>query len=342
LVELTTNPQNVVTKIRAYIKKAELKSGFDPYEAWYKIDYRERIEVESVLGKMRDAGLHDVPHDEAVYYSSRDPDATWRVAEKLLPMIREAGMSELFKMEMAMLPVCIEMMQNGMAVDVDKLTSLSEKCIVLMQEQAEICKDIAGYGFNPNSHDQVRQLVYEELGFEVTKKTKKAKKASTNDKELSKIKHPIIKPILEYRKILKVRSSYAEKLPRYVERNESNVATGGKDHLCVGIVHPNIRLSGTDTGRLKVTDPPLQTIPVKTELGREVRDAFIARPGKQVVFVDLSQIEMRILAHASNCDNLVNLFRIGGDIHSDTAVQVFGISRDEAKEDKYRKPISNL
>jgi len=331
LVELTTNPQNIGTKIRAYIKKAELKSGFDPYEAWYKIDYRERIEVESVLGKMRDAGLHDVPHDEAVYYSSRDPDATWRVAEKLLPMIREAGMSELFKMEMSMLPVCLEMMQNGMAVDVDKLHSLSEKCIVLMQEQADKCKDIAGYGFNPNSHDQVRQLVYEELGFEVTKKTKKAKKASTNDKELSKIKHPVIKPILEYRKILKVRSSYAEKLLRYVD--------GGSG---VSVVHPSIRLAGTDTGRLKVTDPPLQTIPVRTELGREVREAFIARPGKQLLFVDLSQIEMRILAHESHCKNLIRLFIGGGDIHSDTAVQVFNISREEAREDRYRKPIKNV
>jgi len=96
LVELTTNPKNIGTKIRAYIKKAGLKSGFDPYEAWYKIDYRERIEVESVLGKMRDAGLHDVPHNEAVYYSSRDPDATWRVYQKLMPLLRENGLEEVF------------------------------------------------------------------------------------------------------------------------------------------------------------------------------------------------------------------------------------------------------
>jgi len=336
LVQSTKKPQNIGTKIRARIKKAENNSDFDVYKAWYDIDERERKAVEDIIGPMRDAGLHDVPHKEAVYYSSRDPDATWRVAEKLLPMIREAGMAELFHMEMAMLPVCLEMMQNGMAVDVDKLYSLSEKCIVLMQEQAEKCKDIAGYGFNPNSHDQVRQLVYGELGFDVTKKTKKAKKASTNDKELSKIKHAVIKPILEYRKILKVRSSYAEKLPKFVSRSNS------RDTSDYSIVHPTIRLSGTDTGRLKVSDPPLQTIPVRTELGREVRDAFIARPGKQLLFVDLSQIEMRVLAHVSNCNNLVDLFNAGGDVHTDTATQVFGVGIQEAREDRYRKPIKNV
>jgi len=283
LAQLTKNPQNIGTKIRARIKKAEGNPDFDVYKAWYDIDERERRCVEDVLGPMRDAGLHDVPHEEAVYYSSRDSDATWRVCQKLMPMLRDAGLEDVFKMEMSMLPVCLEMMQNGMAVDVGKLHALSEKCIVLMQEQAEICKDIAGYGFNPNSHDQVRQLVYEELGYDVTKKTKKAKKASTNDKELSKIKHPVIKPILEYRKILKVRSSYAEKLPRFT-------SVDILDSSCF-VVHPAIRLAGTDTGRLKVSDPPLQTIPVRTELGREVRDAFIARPGKQLLFVDLCLAE---------------------------------------------------
>jgi len=290
LIQSTKKPQNIGTKIRARIKKAENNPDFDVYKAWYDIDERERKCVEDVLGPMRDAGLHDVPHDEAVYYSSRDPDATWRVCQKLMLMLRENGLEQVFKMEMAMLPVCLEMMQNGMAVDVDKLHELADKCIVLMQEQAEKCKDIAGYGFNPNSHDQVRQLVYEELGFEVTKKTKKAKKASTNDKELSKIKHPVIKPILEYRKILKVRSSYAEKLPRYVrQRTTTNTGTGFS--TTDWIVYPNIKLAGTDTGRLKVTDPPLQTIPVRTELGREVRDAFIVRPGKQLLFVDLCLAE---------------------------------------------------
>jgi len=333
LIQREKHPHNIDRKINARLLKCMDDPAFDPYKAWYDIDERERAEVEAKCGVMRDAGLHDVPHDEAVYYSSRDPDATWRVCQKLMPMIREAGMVELFKMEMAMLPVCLEMMQNGMAVDVDKLHALSEKCIVLMQEQSEICKDIAGYGFNPNSHDQVRQLVYEELGYEVTKKTKKSKKASTNDKQLSKIDHPVIKPILEYRKILKVRSSYAEKLPRYLVRSMD---------IAYAVVQPTIKLAGTDTGRLKVTDPPLQTIPVRTELGREVRDAFIARPGKQLLFVDLSQIEMRILAHAASCKNLIGLFNVGGDIHTDTAINVFGVDREEAKQDRYRKPIKNV
>jgi len=131
-----------------------------------------------------------------------------------------------------------------------------------------------------------------------------------------------------------VRSSYAEKLPRFT-------SVDILDSIC-SVVHPTIRLAGTDTGRLKVTDPPLQTIPVRTELGREVRGSFVARAGKQLLFVDLSQIEMRILAHESNCQNLITLFNQGGDVHSDTAIQVFDISREEAREDRYRKPIKNV
>ena len=200
-----------------------------------------------------------------------------------------------------------------------------------MQEQVDICRDIAGYGFNPNSHDQVRKLVYEELDFDVTRKTKKSKVASTNDKELSKIKHRVIKPILEYRKILKVRSSYAEKLPNYVIYEEPDY-----------VAHARIWLTGTDTGRLRVTDPALQTIPVRTELGREVRDAFYARSGRVLLFVDLSQIEMRVLAHESGCSNLIDLFLASGDVHTDTAVRVFGVDNETARTDRYRKPIKNV
>jgi DNA polymerase I len=231
-----------------------------------------------------------------------------------------------------MLPVALEMMTVGMRVDVEALRSLSAHCLELMQQEAEVVAKIAGYGLNPNSDKQVRELVYDKLGFKPTKKTKVAQEASTNDKELSKVKHPVIAHIIEYRKIAKVRDSYAEKLPKYTVLDVHGNS----------IIHCTIRVTGTDTGRLKVTDPPLQTLPVRTELGKRVRKAFVARPGHAMVFVDLSQIEMRVLAHVSNCRNLIDLFNRGGDIHTDTAVNVFGISREAAKEDKYRKPIKNV
>ena len=177
------------------------------------------------------------------------------------------------------------MMQTGFRVDLNILEQLSTQCLDLMQIEASKVASIAGYGFNPNSDDQVRKYVYGTLGYKPTKLTKESKVASTNDKELSKISHPVIKPILEYRKIAKIRDSYAEKLPRYATLDTDSNA----------IIHCTIRLTGTDTGRLKVTDPPLQTLPVRTELGKQVRNAFIARPGCKLVFVDLSQIEMRVL-----------------------------------------------
>jgi len=223
-----------------------------------------------------------------------------------------------------MLAVCLEIMQTGMAIDIPHLQSLSARCISLMDTEARKAASHASHPFNPNSDDQVREIVYGELGFKPTRYTKESRSASTTDKELSKINHPIIKPILEYRKIAKIRDSYAEKLPRYAQI-ESGIPT----------IHPTVRLTGTDTGRLKVVDPPLQTLPVRSEIGREIRNAFISRPDTILLLADLSQIEMRVLAHISQCRNLISLFQSNGDIHTDTAVLVFGVDRERAKEDKY-------
>jgi len=235
-----------------------------------------------------------------------------------------------------MLQVVLEMMTTGMRVDLESLNQLSTQCLELMQEEASKVASIAGYGINPGSPPQVRDYIYHKLGYKATKLTK-TKDISTQDKELCKVVDkqgniiPVVTHILEYRKIAKIRNSYSLKLPRYTVKEDD-----------LDIIHCNIRLTGTDTGRLKVTDPPLQTLPVRTELGKQVRNAFIARPGCQLVFVDLSQIEMRVLADVSNCSNLITLFSQGGDIHTDTATKVFGVSRDEARSDLYRKPIKNV
>jgi len=240
-----------------------------------------------------------------------------------------------------LIDVALEMMTTGMRVDLDALKALSTKCLSLMQIEADKVASIAGSSINPNSDVQVRQLVYKDLGFKATKRTKNKREASTIDKELSKVDHPVIKHILEYRKIAKVRDSYCETLPKYAVE-EPGEACDRADDSRVCVVHPSIRITGTETGRLKVTNPALQTIPVRTELGREVRAAFIARPNKVLLFCDLSQIEMRVLAHESHCYNLLALFMGGGDIHTDTATHVFGVSREDAKLDKYRKPIKNV
>ena len=234
-----------------------------------------------------------------------------------------------------MLEIIAEMQRVGMRVDLDALKALSIKCLSLMQIEADQVAEITGQRLNPNSDTQVRQLVYKDLGFKATKRTKTKREASTIDKELSKVNHPVIKHILEYRKIAKVRDSYCDVLPKYAVE-ECGLAGS------YSVVHPTIRITGTETGRLKVTNPALQTIPVRTELGREVRAAFIARPGKVLLFCDLSQIEMRVLAHDSDCTNLKRVFQSHGDVHTDTAVKVFGCTPEDARLDKYRKPIKNV
>lgn len=327
-----TKPHHIKRKIAERIKKAEADPNYDPYLKWRDIDARERAVVEgSDLGPLLDASLADIPREESVYYSSRDPDATWRVGQKLLPLIEEMGLSKVLGwLDLPMVPVALEMMLNGMVVDPEALESVSAKCKGEMVRLAdEISRVSGGTRINANSPDQVAALVY---GWK-----KGDKRRSTEDRELKKSKHPAVPFVQESREYAKMKDSYADKLIPYLTLEEDG-------HYRT---HPTIRITGTETGRLRVSDPPLQAIPHRTALGREVRAAFKASTKKRkhkLVAIDYSQIEMRVLAHVSKCRNLIDLFCQGKDMHTNMASRCFEITEEEviADEFTYRYPIKRL
>ena len=313
-------PQHISKKIARIL--ADVRAGkvtkagpVDPYSRWHSIDSRERAEVEAVLGRMPDGNLEDVPGGEAVVYSCRDADATLRVDGVLWPQIVEKGLQTVFEMDMDTYPVAMEMMKNGIKVDSRKLRELADTFSGLMVEKSgEIFKEAAKAGsypnFNPNSNSELVKLFFDHLGFKPTKLTRTGL-PSVAGEELAKIDHPLVKLVEEYRHVQHLKDSFCDTLPGKAD-------TGGR-------VHPTIRTTRTATGRWSMADPNCQQIPVRTELGREIRKAFIAEEGNVLVAIDYSQIELRVAAHLSQCQSMMQAFKDGRDIHTETARRLFGL-----------------
>ena len=224
---------------------------------------------------------------------------------------------ELFNtIEMPLVYVLASMEEEGIAVDVEKLTEFGE---MLKTEQKKLTDEIYGYAgheFNINSPKQLATVLFEELELKAVKKTKSG--YSTNAEVLEKLKwaHPIVEKILEYRKIAKLNSTYVEGLL-------PEIADDGK-------IHSSFNQTVTVTGRISSTEPNLQNIPVRTELGREMRKMFIAKSEDYVLIdADYSQIELRVLAHIADDEHMTEAFLADYDIHSATAAKVFGVEKDD-------------
>lgn len=319
------------TRIRGKIQKLLAADDVDLYAEWYKrYDPKERYEIEQQLGPIPEASLADIPRDQAVYYACRDADATWRVKEVLEPMIAAAGLQYVSWMDHQVLPVLLEMMQTGMGADLEKMQEVSDECLLEMKVYAKEAWAVARAavpgleGFNPNSDQQVAKILYDKdhLGFKVTRLTPTGMPAVTA-KELKKINHPVVESILGYRQHATVRDTFAGP---YLARGATRV-------------HPTIKPTRTATGRLAFADPNLQNIPVRTAIGRKVREGFVANLAEDNVLLsaDYSQIEMRVAAHVARCSSLVELFQDGGrDVHTETAAAAWGITLDRVSENQRR------
>jgi len=233
----------------------------------------------------------------------------------------ERGSLELFEtIEMPLVYVLASMEEEGITVDTDKLTEFGD---MLKAEQKKLTDEIyglAGHEFNINSPKQLATVLFEELELKAVKKTKSG--YSTNAEVLEKLKwmHPIVEKILEYRKITKLNSTYVDGLIPAIDKTD-------------GKIHTSFNQTVTVTGRISSTEPNLQNIPVRTELGREMRKMFIASSDaseeKVLIDADYSQIELRVLAHIANDANMIEAFRSDYDIHSATAAKVFAVEKDE-------------
>ncbi|MEZ5359215.1 MAG: DNA polymerase I [Candidatus Zixiibacteriota bacterium] len=268
-----------------------------------------------------------VAPETATKYAAEDADYTYRLRGKLAPQIEERELVHLFyDIELPLIPVLSRMEQIGIRVDTDFLSKLSKDMAKDMKKITAGIYDMAGHEFNINSTKQLSEVLFEELNLPARRKTAKKTGYSTDVRvleDLAKI-HPLPKAILEFRQLTKLKSTYIDAIPELI-----NPETGR--------VHTSFNQAVAATGRLSSTDPNLQNIPVRTEMGREIRKAFVARDDNHSLLVaDYSQVELRILAHYSNDTSLIEAFKKGQDIHSRTAAEVFGVDLKDVTQEQRR------
>ncbi|MCO7226284.1 DNA polymerase I [Pleionea sp. CnH1-48] len=285
------------------------------------------IHFEDIAGKgAKQLTFNQIELEKASDYAAEDADITLRLHQELWPMLeQESGPRGVFEhIEMPLLSVLSKIERQGVLVDGQQLREKSQQFAVRIKELEEQAHEIAGEPFNLGSPKQLQQILFEKLGLPVIKKTPK-KQPSTAEEVLQELAldYPLPKVILEYRGLSKLKSTYTDKLPEMINQK-------------TGRVHTSYHQAVAATGRLSSTDPNLQNIPIKSEEGRSIRQAFIAPEGYKVVAADYSQIELRIMAHLSQDKGLLEAFSEGKDIHKATAAEVFGVSESEVTSEQRR------
>ncbi|WP_298438427.1 DNA polymerase I [Geobacter sp.] len=275
------------------------------------------ISYEEVAGKGKEqVNFARVPVEKASVYSCEDADAAWLLHRLFLPRVAEMGMEQLFfEVEMPLVPILAEMELTGVRLDLALLGELSAGFGAQLAELEGRIAGLAPEPFNINSPRQLGEVLFEKMGLPTGKKTKTRTGWSTNVEELERLAeagHEIASLILQYRGLVKLKSTYTDALPKLVEP-------------VTGRVHTSYNQTVTNTGRLSSSEPNLQNIPVRTEEGRRIRRAFIAGEGHVLLSADYSQIELRVLAHLSGDRVFCDAFARDEDIHTRTAAEVFGL-----------------
>ena len=287
----------------------------------------QTVAYSDVAGKgAKQIPFSQVAIDDAAHYAAEDADITLRLQHHFAAQLEAApGLEALYRtMEMPLVQVLCDIEENGVLIDTKLLQTQSADLSARMLQVQNKAFAVAGRHFNLDSPKQLGALLFDELGLHAKLKTPGGA-PSTNEEALEAIAddHELPRLILDYRGMAKLRSTYTDKLPLMV-----NPKTGR--------VHTSYHQAGAATGRLSSSDPNLQNIPVRTEDGRKIRQAFIAPPGRQILSFDYSQIELRIMAHLSADAGLVTAFASGQDVHRATAAEVFGVSLADVSNDQRR------
>lgn len=285
------------------------------------------IPIKSLLGSGKAAITFDrVPVAEAVKYAAEDADVTLRLWQAFKPQLHRAKVTTVYEtLERPLVPVLARMEMAGIKVDRDTLSRMSNAFAQKMAGLEAEIHELAGGPFNVNSPAQVGEFLFGKMGLPGGTKTKTGQWQTTADvlEDLA-TEHEFAGRVLDYRQLQKLKSTYTDALQDYI-----NPETGR--------VHTSYSIAGANTGRLASTDPNLQNIPIRTEEGRRIREAFVAEPGKVLVSLDYSQIELRILAHVAGIDALKRAFREGHDIHAMTASEMFNVPLEEMTPDIRRQ-----
>ena len=287
----------------------------------------ETIKYEQVAGKgARQISFSQVDLDTACRYAAEDADITLRLHHALWPRLESVPtLRKVYEeIEIPLVPVLAAMERRGVLIDGDELRKQSQQLGKRMLELQQQSYGLAGHEFNLDSPKQLQAVLFDELGLQAKLKTPTGQ-PSTNEEALEAIAdtHELPRLILDYRGLAKLRSTYTDKLSGIV-----NPRTGR--------VHTSYHQGAVATGRISSSDPNLQNIPVRTEEGRRIRQAFIAPPGWKVMAADYSQIELRIMAHLSGDEGLLRAFHEGGDVHRATAAEVFGVVPEEVTTNQRR------
>jgi DNA polymerase-1 len=265
---------------------------------------------------------------QAAPYAAEDADITLRLHRSLIPEIEKIpSISKLFtEIEMPLLPVLARTETNGVLLDANLLGQQSLELGVKLDEIEKACYKAADEVFNIASPKQIQVILYDKLGLPILKKTPKGQPSTAESVllDLANEGHTLPQLILEHRGMAKLKSTYTDKLPKLI-----NPSTGR--------VHTSYHQAVAATGRLSSSDPNLQNIPIRTEEGRRIREAFIAAPGYKLLAADYSQIELRLMAHLSGDERLVEAFKQGKDVHSATAAEVFEVGLEEVNLEQRRR-----
>lgn len=287
----------------------------------------ETIHYEEVAGKgAKQIGFAEVPIEQASPYAAEDADITLRLHHALSTKLKShPALQKLYQeIEIPLIPVLSRIERNGVLIDTAMLAQQSLELanrIIGLEQHAH---DLAGQVFNLGSPKQIQEILYDQQKLPILKKTPKGQPSTAESvlQELA-IDYPLPKVILEYRSMSKLKSTYTDKLPQQVNDR-------------TGRVHTSYHQAVAATGRLSSSDPNLQNIPIRSEEGRKIRQAFIAPAGHKLIAADYSQIELRIMAHLSGDTGLLTAFSNGIDIHSATAAEVFGVEVDQVTTDLRR------
>lgn len=277
----------------------------------------QMTEIQALIGKGKNQiTMAQVSVDKITQYASADADYTYRLFEKYKPLLSERGLAKLFyEIEMPLVAVIVDLEAAGVLLDLAALHELSREIAARLDAIEKQVYALVGAPFNLNSPMQLSEALFEKLGLssQGLERTSTGKiSTAAGALETLRDKHPVIPLILEHRELSKLRGTYADALPQLVNPTD-------------GRVHTSFNQAGAVTGRLSSSNPNLQNIPARTELGRRVRRAFIAPPGSVLVSADYSQVELRILAHVSQDPNLLQAFAHGEDIHTSTAATLFNV-----------------
>lgn len=315
------------TMLAHYLIQPELRHNMD-YLAEIYLNYKT-IHIEELIGpKGRgQKNMGDLEPKDIYKYACEDADVTLRLMKPLAEELRKNSLEEVFQnIEMPLMPVLARMERNGVVLDTDTLKEVENDFTARLQTLEKDIYELAGHEFTINSPRQVGEVLFGELKLSEKVKKTKSGQYSTSEEVLRDLhsKHPIVQKILDYRGLKKLLSTYVEALPKLI-----NPATGH--------IHTSFNQAVTATGRLSSSNPNLQNIPVRGEDGREIRKAFIPEAGEIFFSADYSQIELRIMAHLSGDEHMIEAFNAGHDVHAATAARIFHKDIKDISQDERRK-----